>query len=165
MNSIKETWQQYAKPAATSSSQKTRTGAYINACLILRREDKVALSLRQNTGYADGFYGLISGHVEDGESATTAILREAYEEAGIRILPENLKVVHVCHRKTNRLNVDMFFECSTWSDAICNKEPEKCAALEFISLNQLPENTIEHIAQVLRMVSCGEFYSECGWEV
>lgn len=78
-----------------------------------KKENEVLLYLR-NTGYCDGFYGLVSGHVEDDESATSALIREAHEEADIQFDPSHLRVVHVMHRKTNRFNIDIFFECSHW---------------------------------------------------
>ena len=65
--------------------------------------------LRQNTGYLDNYWSFPAGHVETGESATEGMIREAREELGIILSPDNLQVVHVMHRKTNRLNVDIFF--------------------------------------------------------
>lgn len=146
-----------------NAEKKSRAGANVNAYLILKQNNNVLLSLRQNTGYADGFYGLVSGHVEDGESATTAIIREAYEEAGIELTPNQLKVTHIIHRKTNRLNVDIFFECEAWRGRLNNQEPEKCGGLDFYPMNALPINTMDYIADSLRAVVNKEFYSEHGW--
>lgn len=145
------------------NSKKKRSGASVNAYLILKKEKKVLLHLRKNTGYSDGFYGLVSGHVEDDEPATLAILREAYEEAGIELDNSSLHVVHVIHRKTNRLNIDIFFECSHWQGDITNKEPEKCASLDFFSIDNLPSNTIDYIKDALQAISANKFYSEVGW--
>lgn len=145
-------------------AKKMRKGASVNAYLILRQEEKVLLHLRKNSGYYDGCYGLVSGHVEDGESAASAIIREAEEEAGIRILPTQLKFAHLAHRQTDRLNVDIFFECHSWRGTVQNKEPEKCAGLEYFSLNHLPTNTIDYVADTLMAVHKGECYSERGWE-
>lgn len=47
---------------------------------IIRREGKILFVLRQNTGYADGTFCLPGGHVEPGESFSTAAMREALEE-------------------------------------------------------------------------------------
>ena len=110
----------------------------------------------------DGFYGLVAGHIEDGESATQAMIREAYEEAGLILVPEDLKVVHVLHCKTNRLNLALFFDCTKEAIPV-NREPEKCSQLQFFPLNNLPMNIIPHIAEVLKNVAKGEFYSESGW--
>jgi 8-oxo-dGTP diphosphatase len=77
-----------------SLDAKKRSEAVVNTYLLLRKEKKILLSLRKNTGY----YGLVSGHVEDQESASSAMIREAKEEVNI-IRSESLKVVHLMHRK------------------------------------------------------------------
>lgn len=143
---------------------KKRAGASVNAYLILKKDNKVLLHLRQNTGYCDGMWSLVAGHVEDGEPATAAMIREAQEEIGIQLEPSQLKVVHVLHRQTNRLNVDIFFSCSGWQGDIRNCEPEKCEKLEFFSEEALPSNIVEYNRAVLKAVLNGEFYSEEGWE-
>ncbi len=145
-------------------SKKTRPGANVNAYLVLRKGENVLLHLRKNTGYCDNFHGLVSGHVEEGESATTALIREAYEEAGIHLEHNSLKAVHVMHRKTDRLNIDIFFECTEWQGAIINREPEKCAGLNYFPLGKLPSNTIDYIKIALKAIFKDNFYSEIGWE-
>lgn len=141
-----------------------RAGAAVNVYLILKKGETILLSLRQNTGYCDGSYGLVSGHVEDGESATAAMIREAKEEADLIISPEELKLVHLMHRKTNRLNIDLFFECCFWEGSPINKEPIKCAQLAFYSMSQLPENIIPYIQKMLRIAYLQkQCYSEDGW--
>jgi 8-oxo-dGTP diphosphatase len=148
-----------------SSLKPSRSGASVNVnvYLVLRRTDEVLLLLRKNTGYCDGHYSLVAGHVEDGESATIAMVREAYEEAGIHVEPSRLKAVHAMHRVTNRSNIDLFFECDEWQGSPINREPEKCAALEYFPLQQLPPNTIGYIKEALEAISNKSFYSEHGW--
>ncbi len=143
---------------------RQKPSTFVCAYLILRQKDEVLLLLRQNTGYCDGFYGLVSGHVEEGETATEGMIREAQEEAGIELLPSQLKVVHVMHRKSTRFNVDIFFECTSWQGTVNNQEPEKCATLEFFPIANLPPNTLPYIADAIEAGSKGVFYSEHGWE-
>lgn len=147
-----------------TSKKRKRTGASVNVYLVLHKQDEILLSLRKNTGYCDDYYGLVAGHVEDDESATAAMIREAYEEAGIHIQPSNLKVVHVMHRQTNRLNVDIFFECREWQGDIVNHETNKCGALIFFSVKQLPANVIDYIGDALQAIANDNFYSEQGWQ-
>lgn len=143
---------------------KKRISASVNAYLVLKHENKVLLQLRENTGYCDGMWSFVAGHVEEGESATSGMIREAYEEIGIQLLPSQIKVIHVMHRKTNRLNVDIFFDCHSWLGEIDNKEPHKCARLEFFSLDDLPSNMVDYNAAALKSILRGECYSEWGWE-
>lgn len=67
--------------------------------LILQHENNILLLRRENTGYEDGKYGLISGGVNLGETFTQTVIRKAREEAGIIIVHEDLKLVHMVHRK------------------------------------------------------------------
>ncbi len=140
-----------------------RTGASVQSYLILRDGDQVLLLLRKNTGYCDGQWGFVSGHVEEGESGTDAMIREAKEEAGIEIDPSELRVVHVMHRKTNRNNVDLFFECQNWRGLVENLEPEKCESLQFFPLQNLPPNMIDYVRCALENYLKGNPYSEAGW--
>ncbi|MES2273098.1 MAG: NUDIX hydrolase [Chlamydiota bacterium] len=145
-------------------SAKKREGASVNAYLILKQQGNVLLHLRKNTGYCDGMWSLVAGHVENSESATEGMIREAYEEIGIQIRLSQLKVVHIMHRKTNRLNVDVFFECTAWEGTISNREPDKCERIEFFPMNALPLNTVDYNIFAVKAALRGEFYSELGWE-
>ena len=129
----------------------------------MREEDKVLLLLREKTGWQDGNYGLISGHVEHNEGAMQAMVREALEEGGIEIDPSDLKFVHVMHRRSDRIYSDFFYECRKWKGLVENREPDKCGGLVFVSEKELPHNTIPYILQAIRCVSKGENYSEMGW--
>lgn len=142
---------------------KKRSGASVNVYLILRQKDKLLLQLRKNTGYCDGQWGFMAGHVEDGESAMNALVREAQEEIGIMLDPKALKVAHVMHRQTNRFNVDIFFEAFSYQGILQNNEEHKCAALKFFSLNELPSNIIDYVAVVLESIKQQQYYSEYGW--
>lgn len=143
---------------------KKRSGASVNVYLILKRGNKILFHLRKNTGYCDGMWSLVAGHVENGESATAAMIRETYEEIGLKLSPEQITVVHVMHRQTNRLNVDVFFDCPLWEGTIQNCEPEKCEKLEFFALENLPINIVDYNAVALKAVLNEEFYSEQGWD-
>ena len=68
--------------------------------LTLLKDNKVLLLKRFNTGYENGNYSMVAGHVDPGESFVQCIIREAKEEAGIQLDPEDLKVAHVMHRNS-----------------------------------------------------------------
>jgi NADH pyrophosphatase NudC (nudix superfamily) len=58
---------------------KTRHQNIVAAYLVLKKKNKVLLLKRHNTGYEDGNYSVIAGHVEPGESFRQTIIREAQE--------------------------------------------------------------------------------------
>lgn len=137
---------------------------YIAAHLILRRNGKVAFVLRQNTGWGDGYYGLISGKVDHGENYLSAAVREAKEEAGIDIKPSDLKHTLTAHRKSDTLWVDICFEATKWQGEAYNAEPHKHAELVWLDLDSLPDNVVPPIRFYLKQIAAGKHYTEYGWE-
>lgn len=139
----------------------------VAAFLVLKKEDQVLLLKRQNTGYGDGKYGLVSGHVENGESFHQAIVREAKEEAGIIINPKDILQTHVQHRKSledRSERVDVYFLVEKWQGEIANTEPHKCAELSWFSLDSFPKNTIKAVREALFNIFNNLPYSEFGWD-
>lgn len=135
--------------------------------LVLIKDNKILLQKRFNTGYEDGKYSMVAGHVDEGETFTEAIIREAEEEAGIILKPENLKASHVMHRDSgseeNNERVDVFFTAEKWGGEVENKEPHKCDDLSWFDLNNLPDNVIPYIEQAIDCIKNKVFYSEHGW--
>lgn len=144
-------------------TQLQRAHASINGYLLLKKEEEILLQLRQNTGYCDHQWALPSGHIEKEEAALAGMKREAKEEIGIDIQPDSLKALHVMHRKTNRLNIDLFFECSQWTGNIQNCEPNKCKELRFFPTRSLPKEMVDYQALVLKLISQEQIYSEWGF--
>ena len=134
---------------------------------IFRQGNKILLQRRKDTGYEDGNYGFVSGHVEAGEAYKNAIVREAKEEAGVRLRPEDLKFVHLMHRHQEDIyneRVDVFFLAERWEGELANMEPHKCDDLSWFDKDNLPENLIPYIREVLRYIDDGIMYSEFGWK-
>ncbi len=144
--------------------QKQEKFKYIGSVyLLLIKDDKIVLLKRQNTGYEDGNYGLIAGHMDGGESPTQAMVREAKEEAGIDIQPEHLRCVHTMHRRLEDERIDFFFITDKWQGEIQNMEPEKCSHVDWFRLDDLPSNTIDYIYKAIQYYINGVHYSEYGW--
>jgi 8-oxo-dGTP diphosphatase len=136
--------------------------------LVLIKENKVLLSRRFNTGYEDGKYSMIAGHLEKGETFTKAIIREAKEEAGLIIKPEDLEIVHIMHRDNGRAEnneyIDTFILAKKWKGTIEIKEKNKCDDLSWFDLDNLPENILPHVRLALYNMKNKIFYSEYGWK-
>lgn len=135
------------------------------AYLVLRDQDKVLLLRRFNTGYEDGKYSLPAGHVDQGETFTQAICREAMEEIDVMLKSEDVRVAHIMHRKSiDSERVDTFFVVEGWAGEVKNAEPDKCDDLSWYSQGGLPENIIPYVRQALECIRDGKFYSEFGFD-
>ncbi len=135
------------------------------AYLVLVKDGQVLLHQRANTNYYDGYYSLVAGHLEGGETAEQCVVREALEEAGITLDLKDLKVEHVLHFLTpTHEYIDIFVTASKWQGEIRNMEPEKCGELRWTPLDNLPDNLVPEVRQALDRISKGEHYSEIGWE-
>jgi len=134
-------------------------GVYV----IPKKNNKVLLLRRLNTGFEDGKYSLIGGHVEQNETFKQAIIKEARQEAGIVINPKNLKFVHVICRKMSGERIDIFYVVSKWKGEVKNMEPKKCSGLRWFDIDKLPDNIILWVKQVIENID-KTYYSEYGWE-
>lgn len=132
--------------------------------LLVRRNDEVILLRRANTGYQDGKYSLIAGHLDGDETGTEGMVREAREEAGIAVNSKDLRLVHTAHRlgrgQVGQERIDLFFETSKWQGVIINNEPEKCDDLSWFKIDNLPDQTLPFIRVVIGHVKDGVNYSE-----
>ena len=134
--------------------------------LFLKDNDRLLMSRRYNTGYCDGFYSFIAGHVEENETFREAMVRETNEEAGIIVKSNELKVVHVTHRYVpdEKNRIDIFMTVDTWQGEVRNMECHKCDHIGWFSENDLPNNTIPYIKHAILQINSGVFYSEFGFE-
>lgn len=131
--------------------------------LLLFDAEEVLLLKRKNTGHRDGEFSLVAGHIDAGETATQAMVREAKEEIGIDVDRADLTAVHVIHRHAGpRVYLDLFFLAEEWEGQVRNREPEKCAELAWFDAGALPENTVPYVEQAVANRS-GRVFSEFGW--
>ncbi len=118
---------------------------------------------RHNTGYEDGNYSLVAGHVDGGEELKEAMIREANEETGVKICRSNLDVVGVMHLISDQEYISFFLATSIWSGEITNMEPDKCDDLRWFDLHDLPNNTIPYIRRGIENYVNGTWFDSLGW--
>ena len=149
--------------------ERFRTRAAV--ILLLFREQagqtEILLQRRQNTGYADGLWdSAASGHVEEKESLRQALAREAYEELGITIAPENMQFVTVIHKFIPELDdayFTFYFQAWQYNGQEIIGEPQKCSELRWFPLQNLPDDLIIDRRLILQHLRDGVPYDELGW--
>lgn len=112
----------------------------ITVGLILEKNGKILLIKRKNTGYMDGMYGFLAGHVEKGESLKQAMVREVNEEGGIKLKEEDLEFV--CGIRSNEEYINFFFKTDKYKGDLKIKEPDKCEEMIWVDIDKMPSNTI-----------------------
>lgn len=136
--------------------------------LLLMDHDSLLMLRRFDTGWQDGNYSVVAGHLEGDESASAAMIREANEEAGITVSASALDPCHVMHHRFEHAgawfeSVEFFFLCREWSGRLLNREPHKCDDLRWFSITALPDNTVPYVREAITLFLAGTPYSEFGW--
>lgn len=133
--------------------------------LLLIKDEKILLLRRFNTGYEDGNYSVVAGHVDGNEEIITAMQREAKEEAGISIDKEDMEIVQVIHRKAaDGERIDYFLTAKKWQGEVINMEPNKCDDLSWFEIENLPDNTIKYIRFAIENYKKNIKFSSYGFE-
>ncbi|MFD3707350.1 NUDIX domain-containing protein [Nocardia sp. NPDC058658] len=133
--------------------------------ILLIRDERVLLSLRRSGDGFDHRWHMPSGKLEADESVAAAVVREAAEEVGVDIDPADLRLFHVAHVTAPGYDsrLGLFFRAQDWRGEPFNREPDKCYALQWFPLNQLPTDLIEYSALGLAALNSAAPYSESGW--
>jgi 8-oxo-dGTP diphosphatase len=131
--------------------------------IFLLRENHVLLLRHANTGYEDGNYSVVAGHLDGAERVMQAAIREVYEEVGVRLCPTDLTVVGVMHRLSNGERIDFFLAATVWGGTLENQEPDKCSELRWSALNALPANTIPYVRAASENFRQGVWFAEFRW--
>lgn len=133
-------------------------------CVLIRKNGKGLFILRANTGWKDNEYAVPSGHVEKDETFKQAAVRETFEEVGLTIRPEDLVYKTTVHRQSvDSTRIDVWFEALSWTGEPKNMEPDKHSKIEWIDLDELPDNIIDYMSFGLECINVDQGYGEIGW--
>ena len=122
----------------------------------------ILLHRRQNTGYQDGKWDIAgSGHVDEGETAMSALVRECAEELGIVVETGDLAFAHLSHGfSTDRTYYDIYFAVGKYKGTPSIMEPDKCSELSWFDVNDLPPDIIECRRIAIQAYINKSYYSE-----
>ncbi|MFJ8586638.1 NUDIX domain-containing protein [Streptomyces sp. NPDC093595] len=138
----------------------------IGAHLYLERDGRTLLGLRHpHVAYAAAHWHALAGQVER-ESVRSCLIREAVEEAGLVIRPEDLDLVHTVHllgHADAEPRIHVFFRATAWRGEPEVREPDRCVRWEWWPLEDLPEPLVPYTRAAIDGIRAGRSYSEMGW--
>jgi mutator protein MutT len=139
-----------------------KTFSAIFPIILKDNSTQILLHRRQNTGYQDGKWDIAgSGHVDQGETATAAVVRECREELGITVKQEDISFAHLSHRLSkDRTYYDIYFVVHAYSGAPAIMEPDKCSELAWFPVDALPDDVIPCRKQDIENYVSEKYYSE-----
>lgn len=136
-----------------------------------RAADRVVLIQRgEHAKFGCGMWDLPVGKNEPGEPVTATAVRELYEETGIVVAAESLKVVHVIHAALGvgapNGYLTVVFVTGEWTGEPENREPLKHAQVRWVDVDAVPENFVLGNANALDhyLNGSGTQVSLHGWE-
>ncbi|MFD6324436.1 NUDIX domain-containing protein [Streptomyces sp. NPDC058442] len=127
---------------------------------------EVLLGLRHpDSAYAGKLWHFLAGHCEQ-ESAIACLVREADEEAGVLIRPEDVEFVHAVHlidEPAGRPRMQMVFRTQRWRGEPQVREPDKCLGWKWWRPDDLPEPIVPYTRAAINGIRAGQLYTEMGW--
>lgn len=121
---------------------------------------------RENTKVYQNAYAVPEGKVEKGDSLKENIIREAKEEIGITIKSEDLSLAVTMwakyHNEAGDLieDVGFFFKATKYTGEVVNAEPHKHGHIKWVSLSDIPDNTLTFTKVALEAYRQGTHYVE-----
>ncbi|MFE2067963.1 NUDIX domain-containing protein [Streptomyces sp. NPDC059467] len=113
----------------------------------------VLLQRSENAKFAQGMWDLPVGKSEPGEPITETAVRELYEETGLTVKPESLKVAHIIHGawgvEAPNGFLTVVFAAHEWTGEPENREPRKHSQVRWIDADAVPENFVDTTASAL----------------
>ena len=93
--------------------------------------------------------------MDGNEQIVLAAIREAKEEVGVDICPEDLTLKTICHSNKGEEYLQFYFECRRWFGKIENKEPHKCERLGWYEWDKTPEHTCPYLKEAVDKINDG----------
>ncbi|WP_435226171.1 NUDIX domain-containing protein [Streptomyces sp. Tue6028] len=131
-----------------------------NRVVLLQRSEKAK--------FGQGMWDLPVGKSEPGEPITETAVRELYEETGLTVKPESLKVAHIIHGawgvEAPNGFLTVVFAAHEWSGEPENREPRKHSQVCWVDAIAIPEAFVDTTASALHhYLNDGSEVSLDGW--
>ena len=129
-----------------------RRRVVVDVTLIIRRNGRILLRERANTGYGDGAYEPPSGQLADRETIVDTAIRVA-SDAGIVIGAENVSLAHVMHDVSGDGRIAFFLSVSGWAGPLTSPDAR------WFEVGDLPTNMLDRARVALRNYAEGMRFS------
>ncbi|MER6562628.1 NUDIX domain-containing protein [Streptomyces sp. NPDC001027] len=128
----------------------------------------VLLQRSENAKFAQGMWDLPVGKSEPGEPITETAVRELYEETGLTVKPESIKVAHIIHSawgvEAPNGFLTVVFAAHEWTGEPENRERRKHSQVRWVDTNAIPDDFVDTTAIALRhFLAGGTQVSLDGW--
>lgn len=128
----------------------------------------VLLQRSQNAKFAQGMWDLPVGKSEPGEPITETAVRELYEETGLTVKPEALKVAHIIHGgwgvEAPNGFLTVVFATHEWTGEPENREPRKHDQVCWVDVDAVPKELVDTTVSAFhRYLEGGPQVSLHGW--
>jgi len=129
--------------------------------LFLTKWNEILLYLRKWWSQ-DWLYNLIAWHLDWWENPREATIREAMEEAWIKIEKKDLEFCNITHSIAWfwKEYMQFYFSCNKWEWEIQNLEKNRCYEMKFFPIDDLPENITPYIKWAIKNFINKTIYSE-----
>ncbi|MCX5199232.1 NUDIX domain-containing protein [Streptomyces sp. NBC_00249] len=149
-------------PRAGSASVPHGVGVH----LYLERDGRVLLGLRHpDCAYAGSTHHFLAGHCEQ-ESAVSCLVREAQEEAGLLIDPDDVHLAHLVHivdEPGGQPRMQLVFRARRWQGTPEVREPDRCLSWDWWPAEALPDPVVPYTRAAIEGIRAGRLYTELGW--
>lgn len=119
----------------------------------------VLLQRSENAKFAQGMWDLPVGKSEPGEPITETAVRELFEETGLTVKPESLKVAHIIHGawgvEAPNGFLTVVFATHEWTGEPENREPRKHSQVRWVDANTVPDAFVDTTGNALHQYLSG----------
>lgn len=138
-------------------------GRQFSCLVILKRDDKFLLLLRpqgKNIKFPN-MWSFPGGGSEKGEEPLQTAIRETYEETGLRVYPQDLKILYQTKNFDDKKNV-YFFACEKWEGELdqnkVKSEHQESKWINFADLKNynMPPNNLNLIKRLMNKSLIGK---------
>ncbi|MUT89035.1 NUDIX domain-containing protein [Streptomyces sp. Z38] len=125
----------------------------------------VLLQRSENAKFAHSMWDLPVGK---SEPITETAVRELYEETGLTVKPESLKVAHIIHGawgvEAPNGFLTVVFAAHEWTGEPENREPRKHSQVRWVTADAIPDAFVDTTASALHhYLNHGSEVSLAGW--